>query len=131
MKNDFTSEKVGIFGESICAKYLKKHGFKILSKNTRINRLEMDIIATNKTHIAFVEVKTRRTDMKNTARPSAAVDISKKENLVAFSITYSKTLPKKHSEKQIRIDVCEILVHQEKNKLLVDDINYIENAVSR
>ena len=131
MKKQINSDEVGKFGENITVKYLKKQGYKILEKNYRIHRLEMDIIAASKTHIVFVEVKTRRTDMNNLMRPSAAVDSDKLENLISFVKAYTKRLPVKHSSKQLRIDVCEVLVHQNGNRLSVDDINYIENAVMR
>ncbi len=125
------SEYVGRFGEKVCARYLKKLGYRLVEKNYRINRLETDIIATNKTHLIFVEVKTRRTDLNNLLRPAAAVDVSKRENLVSFARAYTKRLPSKHASKQQRIDVCEVFVHQKGNKLSVDELNYIENAVSR
>jgi len=131
MKNNITTEHVGEFGEKICAKHLKKQGFKILERNLRINRLEIDIIAANKTHILFVEVKTRRTDMNNYNRPADAVDRDKRENLISFSHAYTKRLPEKYNDRQIRIDVCEVLAHCEQGKLTVDNINYIENAISR
>ena len=132
MKNEIiTTDAVGRFGEKICAKHLKKQGYKILEKNLRINRLEIDIIATNKTHILFVEVKTRRTDMNNINRPANSVNRDKRDNLIAFSKAYSKRLSQKYESRQLRIDVCEILVHSDAGKLTVDSINYIENAVSR
>ena len=132
MKNkSFTAADVGKFGEKACARFLKKAGYKILEKNCRIGRLEADVIATNKTHLLFVEVKTRRTDLKSSARPATAVNRDKKENLIAFSKAYVKSLSNKHKEKQIRIDVCEILIHQEGKRLKLNSINYIENAISR
>ena len=131
MKSNITTGEVGKFGEKICAKHLKKQGYKILERNLRINRLEIDIIAASKTHILFVEVKTRRTDMNNINRPADAVDKSKRDNLISFSKAYAKSLPQKYESCQVRIDVCEVLVHGEQSKLKVDSLNYIENAVSR
>ena len=132
MKNKtFTAADVGKFGERACARFLKKSGYKILNRNCRIGRLEADVIATNKTHLLFVEVKTRRTDLKSSARPASAVNRDKKENLIFFSKAYVKSLSHKHKEKQIRIDVCEILIHQDGKKLKLNNINYIENAISR
>ena len=132
MKNKtFTAAEVGKFGERLCARLLKKSGCKILGTNCRIGRLEADIIATNKTHLIFTEVKTRRCDSNNTSRPSSAVNKDKRNNLIAFARAYIKALPEKHRNKQIRIDVCEILLHQDGKKLKLNDINYIENAISR
>ncbi|MBQ8738219.1 MAG: YraN family protein [Clostridia bacterium] len=126
-----TKKDVGDFGEKACAKYVKRLGFKILARNVTIGKLETDIIATNKTHILFIEVKTRRIDKNNLTRPSDAVNSSKKNNLLNFAYYYLKTLPEKHASKQPRMDVCEISVELVGKKLIVRDLNYIENAFSR
>ena len=128
---EFSKAEVGAFGEKTCVKYLKQNGYKILDRNSKIGHLETDIIAYNKTHIVFAEVKTRRINMKNSSRPSSAVDKNKQNNLIIFAKAYIKYLPEKLKEKQLRIDVCEILVHQDKNKLKTSDLNYIEGAISR
>ena len=128
---DFTSAQVGIFGEKLCAKYIKKtKKFKVIGRNVKIGRLEADIIAINKDYIIFVEVKTRRIDKNNFMRPSSAVDRNKRTNLINFAYAYCKSLPMKYSNKTPRIDVCEVYVEANK-KLKVCEINYIENAVSR
>ncbi len=130
--NDFSKKDVGIFGEDACAKYIKKKGYKILARNSRLGKLETDIIATNKTHILFIEVKTRRADKNNINRPADAVNSSKKDNLLKFAYYYIKTLSKKHASKQPRMDVCEVIVEASDNgSLKVCDINHIENAFSR
>ena len=129
--NEFSSKQVGSFGENYCTKYAKKvKKLKILGRNVTIGKLEADIIAYNKTHIIFIEVKTRSADKNNLFRPADAVNTEKRSNLINFAYIYCKTLPKKHQGKTPRIDVCEIYVNAEK-KLKVSDINYIENAVSR
>lgn len=127
----FTSKDVGVFGEKVCAKYIKRLGYKILATNSKHGKLETDIIATNKTHVLFVEVKTRRMDKNNIMRPADAVNYTKRTNLLKFAYYYLKTLPKKHAEKQPRMDVCEIYVESNGKRLKVCDLNYIENAFSR
>ena len=129
--NKFSSHDVGVFGENYCTKYAKKvKKLKILGRNVTIGKLEADIIAYNKTHVIFIEVKTRSADKNNLFRPADAVNTEKRSNLINFAYIYCKTLPKKHQGKTPRIDVCEIYVTAEK-KLKVSDINYIENAVTR
>ena len=128
---EFSKKDIGDFGEKACASYIKKQGFKILALNSTLGHLETDIIATNKTHILFVEVKTRRLDKNNYSRPADAVNTTKRTNLLKFAYYYIKTLPPKHSSKQPRMDVCEITVESKDDKLVVCDFNYIENAFSR
>lgn len=129
--NMFTKKQVGDFGEGACVKYLKRTGFKILARNSTLGHLETDIIATNKEFVIFVEVKTRRIDKNNIGRPCDAVTPNKKANLLRFAYYYLKTLPKKHSLKQPRMDVCEIFVQANDKKLEICELNYIENAFSR
>ena len=126
-----TTKDVGDFGEKICAKYIKKQGFKILERNSRLGKLETDIIATNREYVLFIEVKSRRTDKNNIGRPSDAINATKKSNLLKFAYYYMKKLPPKHASKQPRMDVCEVNVELVGKRLRVVDFNYIENAFSR
>lgn len=129
---DFDKKTVGIFGEDYTEKYLKKvKKCKILARNKTMGHLEADIIAYNKEFIIFAEVKTRRLDKNNLTRPGDAVNHEKRANLLRFAYAYCKTLPLKLKNKTPRIDVCEVLVTQEKNKLKVCESNYIENAVTK
>ena len=125
-----TKKDVGNFGEKVCARFLRKSGYKIIGRNVRMGHLEIDIIASNKEYIVFVEVKTRNTEKNNILRPAAAVDADKRTNLINFAYSFVKSLSEKEKNKQPRIDVCEVLVSGDK-KLKVCDFNYIENAVTR
>jgi len=53
---------LGQRGETLAARHLRRLGFRILERNARVGRYELDIIARERDTIAFVEVKTRRTD---------------------------------------------------------------------
>ena len=48
-------------GEDLAARHLRKKGFKILERNARLGRNEVDIIARDGDTIVFVEVRTRQT----------------------------------------------------------------------
>lgn len=50
---------VGQQGEDLAAKYLKRNRYKILDRNVRLGRYEIDIIAREGDTICFVEVRTR------------------------------------------------------------------------
>ncbi|MDR0647148.1 MAG: YraN family protein [Puniceicoccales bacterium] len=50
----------GILGEDLARRYLKKKGYKILERNWRSGRCEIDIIAKDRECIVFVEVRTRQ-----------------------------------------------------------------------
>lgn len=52
----------GNLGEEIAVKYLAEKGYNILHRNWRHSHWEIDIIASLKNKLHFVEVKTRRTN---------------------------------------------------------------------
>ena len=54
--------ELGKKGEELAVDYLVKTGFKILDKNWRYLKAEVDIIAQTKNTIVAVEVKTRSSD---------------------------------------------------------------------
>ena len=43
--------------------YLKRLGYRIVNRNWRFSRAEIDIIALKRQTLVFVEVKTRRSDL--------------------------------------------------------------------
>jgi len=55
----FNARKVGYLAEEKAAKYLKRLGYSIISKNFTIRGGEVDIIAKDKEVLVFVEVKMR------------------------------------------------------------------------
>lgn len=56
------NKKIGDWGEDIAVDFLKKEGYKILNRNLRIGHKEIDIIASKRSALVFVEVKTRTSD---------------------------------------------------------------------
>ena len=54
-------QRVGRCGENAAAKLMRKQGLKILDRNWRCGKLEIDIIAYDKAfdQLIFIEVKTR------------------------------------------------------------------------
>lgn len=50
---------LGRKGELVAAEHLGKAGYRILHKNWRSGRKELDVVAENSEFIVFVEVKTR------------------------------------------------------------------------
>lgn len=56
-----TTKRTGDRGELIAARYLQTHGYRVLFRNVRLRRNEIDLIAydTLRRMLVFVEVKTR------------------------------------------------------------------------
>jgi len=52
--------QTGALGETAAAEYLERQGFKIIERNFKTPRCEIDIIASKKRCLYFVEVKYRQ-----------------------------------------------------------------------
>ena len=57
-----TTVEIGRAGEDLAQKYLSSLGYKILERNWRWRRCEIDLIALHEDQVVFVEVKTRGRD---------------------------------------------------------------------
>ena len=117
----FSKKQTGDAVEEYCAKYLKKHGFKILDRNYRKPFGEIDIIALKNELLCFVEVKTRH--YNSMTQPYEAVDYRKRQRIIKAAQAY---LTEKNIQMYCRFDVCEVITDKESLKLL--NLNYIENA---
>ena len=116
--------EIGSFGEDFTVKYLRKQGYKILERNFHSRFGEIDIIASKKDVIAFVEVKTRGENAIYS--PREAVDFHKQQKCIKTAQMY---LVNNAVELQPRFDVSEILLENRGDyKLKVKEHNYIENA---
>lgn len=99
------NKEIGKTGEDMAARYLQKHGYKILERNFLTRHGEIDIIAQDGDYIVFVEVKRRFSTAFGL--PREAVTASKQRTIV-FCATYWLG---KHrlTGKPARFDVVEIL----------------------
>jgi putative endonuclease len=59
MPGPITRRGLGAAGEAAACDYLERHGYRILARNARADRVELDVIAQRGACVAFVEVKTR------------------------------------------------------------------------
>ena len=69
----------GRIGEEIAAAWLGRRGLRVIARNWRAGRGEIDIVASEGRTIVFVEVKTRR--LGPGGRPGEAVDRRKRRVL--------------------------------------------------
>ena len=113
---------VGKYGEDLACKYLEKNNYNILDRNFSCMQGEIDIIAYDKKskEIAFIEVKSRTNF--NYGFPSEAVDKRKQKHILNSARYYMYV--KRLDNTFVRIDVIEIVFHNEQYKL-----NHIKNAL--
>lgn len=77
---------VGIKGEQLAVRFLKKNGYKILQRNYRCRGGEIDIVCYDHGVIVFVEVKTRHSDKYGP--PELSVTKFKKKQIVKAASHY-------------------------------------------
>ena len=90
--------------ESTAAEFLQKNGYRIIARNYRSRFGEIDIIASQRRTICFVEVKAR-----SSARfglPEEAITDIKKRHIAKTALTYLKD--KKLNSRKARFDVLSI-----------------------
>jgi putative endonuclease len=77
---------LGIKGEEIAENYLAGLGYKIIERNWRHKKDEIDIIALDGRFLVIVEVKTRSTDVFGD--PEEAVTVAKQKFLIRATEEY-------------------------------------------
>lgn len=95
--------ELGAWGEQLAAEFLITKGYTIIDRNWRLNRLEVDIVATIGDRVAFVEVKTRSTDFVD---PRLAIDRKRMMRLVNAADAYVRMYNMPHS---VQFDVIIII----------------------
>jgi putative endonuclease len=61
-----SSAGLGRWGEAYAANFLEQQGMRIIERNWRCDLGELDIVAVDRSHVVFVEVKTRRDHSRGT-----------------------------------------------------------------
>ena len=114
-----TNKTIGKYGETLAKDFLIKNGFKILEMNYKYSRVaEIDIIASKKNILHFIEVKTRTQDFFGT--PLEAINQNKLKQIYTCAKYYLQNSSKNYDK--IQIDAIGILLNSQGNK-----IDFIEN----
>ena len=113
---------VGAWGEDRAARYLKKKGYRILERNYTCRWGEIDLIASNRHDLVFVEVKLRKSDAF--ARAAEFVDLRKQARLRRAAELW---LSLHETELQPRFDVIELYA-PEGEATKHPTINHLEDA---
>ena len=113
-ERDAEKKQLGKAGENKARAYLKKSGYKILRSNYKNPFGEVDIIAEKEGVIAFIEVKTRLTDIFG--QPSEAVNSIRQRKYINAAKYYFSG---RQMDCVVRFDIIEVFK---------DKINHIENA---
>ncbi|AMC11426.1 hypothetical protein Lupro_09190 [Lutibacter profundi] len=110
--------ELGKKGEELAVQFLQKNNYKILDRNWRFKKAEVDIIAQKDAVLAIVEVKTRSSDYFG--NPQDFVNQKKIKLLVEAVNEY---VISKDLNIEVRFDIISIL--KNKNNF---DIEHLEDA---
>lgn len=111
--------ELGKKAEDLAAEYLVKNGYKILVRNFRFQKSEIDIIAEKNHLIVVVEVKARSTDFF--ILPQEAVTKGKIKSIVLAANHFMEEFNK---NQEVRFDIISVLPDKT-GKL---EIEHIEDA---
>lgn len=112
------SHDLGQKGEELAANHLIEAGYKILFRNWKWGKHEIDIIAENNDFVIFAEVKTRNDDFQ--MHPVTAVTRDKQRSIIRAADGY---IQKYNINKEGRFDVITLIKKGE-----AFDIDHIEGA---
>ena len=96
--------ELGTWGEDKAAAFLLRQGYRIIERDWKSGRRDIDIIATDGNEVVFVEVKTRRNRLFG--EPEEAVDYRKLQNLrlaINHSIKYRRI------DNDVRFDIITVV----------------------
>lgn len=102
-----TNLETGRQGEQIAENYLVALGYKILERNWRYSRSEIDLIAMQNHILVFIEVKTRSYDFFGT--PETFVSDQKELLMHEAASVYMENI---NHDWEIRFDIIAILLNE-------------------
>ena len=120
-----TTQWLGAEGEAIAARYLVARGCRIVERNYRYHRNEIDIIALDGETLCFIEVKTRASLDKG--HPAESVTARKRQEIIRAASGYLATRPDPWIA--CRFDVIAIhALRLDEQRILDYTIEHIEGA---
>jgi putative endonuclease len=109
------SHNLGQKGEDIATCHLENDGYKILTRNWKWGKHEIDIIAEKKDIIVFIEVKTRTDNYQ--MHPVNAINAEKQRSIIYAADGY---LQKFKINKDSRFDI--IIIIKKPDSFQIDHI---------
>ncbi|MBN2247438.1 MAG: YraN family protein [Coriobacteriia bacterium] len=109
-----TSMDIGRRGEEAAAAYLERQGMRVVDRNWRNGRGEIDIVALDGPDLVICEVKTRAST--SAGQPEESVSPAKQRRLMRLAEAYAAAAGLE--EVSFRFDVVSILVLRDDRALL-------------
>jgi len=111
--------ETGKYGEDLAEQYFIKEDYRILHRNWRSKRLEIDIIAEKSGVLHFIEVKSRSS--LQYGHPEESVNTRKIKHLINAAEEYLYQNPQ---WKRVQFDVLSITLHKNEapDYFLIEDV---------
>ena len=114
---------LGAYGEILASRYLRYHGYELITAHFNCRLGEIDLIVEDKKHICFVEVKTRKN--KNYGYGADFIFKSKIDKMILGARSY---MARHNVTSAVRFDIIEVYGKILYSGFSVDEINHIKNA---
>lgn len=101
------NKETGKKGEDLAAAYLESMGYRIIERNRRFGRLEIDIIAEKQGILHFIEVKTRHTE--KFGYPEENVTSGKIERMLEAAEIYKA---ESQDKRKLQLDILSITIRK-------------------
>ena len=99
-----TAKETGNYGERVAGAFLRRHGYRVLTRNFATSRGEIDLVCREGEVLAFVEVRTRADE--TFGRPAESIDVRKQEALRSAAQRYLEMLGR--DDVTYRFDAVEV-----------------------
>ncbi|HHJ49767.1 MAG TPA: YraN family protein [Phaeodactylibacter sp.] len=101
------NQRTGKRGEDAALAWLQKRGYRLLERNWRHHRYEIDLIFEKEGQLIFVEVKTRTHDSRVERDELPAIQPAQQERIFDAAVAYAEAL---EHEGEIRFDLFAVLL---------------------
>lgn len=96
--------ETGAAGEDAAARYLARHGYRILHRNLRLGRVgELDIVAMHRRTLVFIEVKSK---ISGELGGFQNITAAKQRKLIELAQRYLQRHD--HGQQAVRFDAVEV-----------------------
>jgi len=109
---------LGTLGEELSIEFLQKNNYKIIERNWRFKKAEVDIIAQKENVLAVVEVKTRSSNYFGNPQ-----DFVSQKKIKLLTEAINEYVISRDLDVEVRFDIIAITKH--KNNI---DIEHLEDA---
>jgi putative endonuclease len=100
-------EELGLWGENEALAFLSKKGYRLIDRNIRFKKYEVDLVLEDGDDLVIVEVKARCTSQ--IGEPWRAVTRSKQRQIITVADRYVQT---HQIDRNVRFDIVSIVHNQ-------------------